>query len=53
VVLHAIGAARERDGFRIVHFTIQRNHLTRLWRRAMRWRSHAGYKRYRFALRAR
>ena len=27
VVLHAIGAARERDGFRIVHFTVQRNHL--------------------------
>jgi len=27
VVLHAIGAARERNGFRIVHFTVQRNHL--------------------------
>ena len=27
VVLGAIGAVRERDGFRVVHFTIQRNHL--------------------------
>ena len=27
VVLHAIGAVRERDGFRIVHFTVQRNHF--------------------------
>ena|SRR5438309_4656929 len=27
VVLGAIGAVRERDGFRIVHFTVQRNHL--------------------------
>jgi putative transposase len=27
VVLHAIGAVRERDGFRIVHFTVQRNHV--------------------------
>ena len=27
VVLSAIGAVRERDGFRVVHFTVQRNHL--------------------------
>lgn len=27
VVLNAIGAVRERDGFRVVHFTVQRNHL--------------------------
>jgi len=27
VVLGAIGAVRDRDGFRVVHFTIQRNHL--------------------------
>lgn len=27
VVLQAIGAARERDGFRIVHFTVQSNHV--------------------------
>jgi putative transposase len=26
-VLQAIGAARERDGFRIVHFTVQSNHV--------------------------
>ena len=27
VVLQAIGAVREREGFRIVHFTVQRNHV--------------------------
>ena len=27
VVLQAIGAVRERDGFRIVHFTVQSNHV--------------------------
>jgi REP element-mobilizing transposase RayT len=27
MVLSAIGAVRERDGFRVVHFTVQRNHL--------------------------
>ena len=27
VILHAIGAGRERDGFRLVHFTVQSNHV--------------------------
>ena len=27
VILRAIGAGRERDGFRLVHFTVQSNHL--------------------------
>ena len=27
MILYAIGAGRELDGFRVVHFTIQHNHL--------------------------
>jgi REP element-mobilizing transposase RayT len=27
LILHAIGAGRMRDGFRLVHFTVQINHL--------------------------
>ncbi len=27
VILHALGAGRERDGFRLVHFTVQSNHV--------------------------
>ena len=27
IILHALGAGRERDGFRLVHFTVQCNHV--------------------------
>ena len=27
LILHALGAGRERDGFRLVHFTVQSNHV--------------------------